>query len=123
MKAGWRRFWRFSDNVEEQAQKRVRQRIFYEVADLAAMLGVKAGTVRLYIRQGRLKAQRRFRGGLASDPRSWRWVVTWPDLRKFLEQDLFPGTPALRHPPYRERNAKGQFSATNGPPSGGHGEG
>jgi len=82
----------------------------YQTREVANMLGVQPASVRLWIKQGRLRAVVKYRGGDKSDPRSWRWWVRWSDLKAFLERDLFPGpTRMLRPPPMHERDTTGRF--------------
>ncbi len=106
-------FWRMVRTADHRAAKRQENRLFYTVAEVAAFLGVTDGTVRRhYIKTGRLAAAARYRGGNPEDPRSWRYVVAWADLKAFLETDLFPGRPRmLRMPPVRERDYRGRFAS------------
>ena len=105
-----RAIWRWLEASRKAEAKRAASRMVYQTREVADMLGVQPASVRLWIKQGRLRGALKYRGGDKSDPRSWRWWVTWVDLRAFLEQDLFPGpTRMLRLSPMRPRGPSGRF--------------
>ena len=115
-----REFWRYLREADKRAEQVIRKRIYYTVTEVAGMLGVKPATVRRhYIKTGRLKATMRYRGGTRDDPRSWRWFISWSDLKAFLEQDLVPGRPRTsRRHSVPGRDWRGRFLAANGGPVG-----
>ena len=73
----------------------------YDLRMVGEFFGVSPGTLRAWIRAGRLQAFRKYRGGLASDPRSWRWVVTQEEVERFFMEWLGGGRlqrPATENP-------------------------
>ncbi len=77
------------------------QRLVYELKALGEFFAVSPGTLRAWIRAGRLHAVKRYRGGKASDPRSWRWLVTREEVERFFMEWLGGGRlqrPATENP-------------------------
>ena len=60
----------------------------YTLRELETLLYLSPSTLRNRIREGRLAAVKRYRGGNKADPRSWRWLVRNEAGIRFMQREI-----------------------------------
>ena len=91
---------------------------FCTLKEFGEVVHLSPETLRDRIREGRLDAVRRYRGGNRDDPRSYRWLVSNEAGVKFMQSEILSAWNATvpRFPGFmrRERDSRGRLLSKGG---------